>query len=39
MEFKTIINKRMSNGEIKREQQIAILTNNFVPCNGRFAPP
>lgn len=22
-----------------REQKIAILTNNFVPCNGRFPPP
>lgn len=22
-----------------RERLIAILTNNFVPCNGRFAPP
>ena len=23
----------------ERERLIAILTNNFVPCNGRFAPP
>lgn len=22
-----------------RERLIAIITNNFVPCNGRFAPP
>lgn len=22
-----------------RERLIAMLTNNFVPCNGRFAPP
>ena len=22
-----------------REKLIAIITNNFVPCNGRFAPP
>ena len=22
-----------------RERRLAILTNNFVPCNGRFAPP
>ena len=22
-----------------RERLIAILTNNFVPCNGRFPPP
>jgi len=22
-----------------RERNIAIITNNFVPCNGRFAPP
>ena len=22
-----------------RERFIAIITNNFVPCNGRFAPP
>ncbi len=23
----------------KRERLIAMLTNNFVPCNGRFPPP
>ena len=22
-----------------RERLLAILTNSFVPCNGRFAPP
>ena len=22
-----------------RERLIATITNNFVPCNGRFAPP
>ena len=27
MRFTTIINKKMSNDEIKRERQIAILTN------------
>ena len=25
--------------EAPRERMVAILTNNFVPCNGRFAPP
>lgn len=25
--------------ESPRERVIAILTNNFVPCNGRFPPP
>lgn len=22
-----------------RERLIVTITNNFVPCNGRFAPP
>ena len=30
MRFKTISNKKMSNGEIKREQEVAALTNKVL---------
>lgn len=35
MRFTTIINKKMSNDEIKREQQIAILTNKVFDRYAR----